>query len=82
MLIHRLQINEDGELLLDTLVKPPNAITNYLTKFSGITATMMKGVSVTLADVQKVISSLLPRDAILCGHSIENDLVALQMAHP
>ncbi|KAH7729921.1 exonuclease [Aphelenchoides avenae] len=75
-------MNEKGELLLDTLVKPHNEIRDYLTEHSGITKELLEGVTIRLADVQKAIRAILPDDAILCGHSIENDLRALQMSHP
>jgi RNA exonuclease 1 len=35
-----------------------------------------------LKDVQKQFCALLTDDAILCGHSLENDLLALQLSHP
>lgn len=75
-------MNEKGELLLDTLVKPHNPIRDYLTEHSGITKELLEGVNVRLADVQKAIRAILPDDSILCGHSIENDLRAMQMSHP
>ncbi|KAK6757319.1 hypothetical protein RB195_015255 [Necator americanus] len=75
-------IREDGSVVLDTLVKPKNEITDYLTKFSGITPKLMEPVTTTLEDVQAAICAVLPPDAILCGHSLEFDLRAMQMAHP
>ncbi|KAK6038295.1 exonuclease [Cooperia oncophora] len=33
-------------------------------------------------DVQAAMRTVLPPDAILCGHSLEFDLRAMQMAHP
>ena len=42
-----LQINEEGETLIDTLVKPHNKIVNYLTHKSGITEKMLAKVTVS-----------------------------------
>lgn len=75
-------VNINGEVVLDTLVKPFNKITNYLTEHSGITEKMLESCNVRLSEVQHAIRTILPRDAILCGHSIEFDLRALQMSHP
>ncbi|KAL6743384.1 hypothetical protein Aduo_016428 [Ancylostoma duodenale] len=75
-------IREDGSVVFDTLVKPKNEITDYLTKFSGITPALMEPVTTTVEDVQEAIRAVLPPDAILCGHSLEFDLRAMRMAHP
>ena len=40
---------------------------------------MLENVTTTLADVQKRLIDLLPPDAILLGHSLENDLRALKV---
>ncbi|XP_030278162.1 RNA exonuclease 5 isoform X2 [Sparus aurata] len=75
-------VDSDGECVMDELVKPPNRIINYLTRFSGITAAMLKPVTTTLRDVQVKLRKLLPSDAVLVGHSINNDLLALKLIHP
>ncbi|XP_054460153.1 RNA exonuclease 5-like isoform X2 [Anoplopoma fimbria] len=74
-------VDSDGNCLLDELVKPQNRILDYLTRFSGITAAMLRPITTTLRDVQVKLRKLLPSDAVLVGHSLNNDLVALKLIH-
>uniref|UniRef100_A0A8D3E2Y6 RNA exonuclease 5 n=1 Tax=Scophthalmus maximus TaxID=52904 RepID=A0A8D3E2Y6_SCOMX len=74
-------VDSDGNCVLDDLVKPETRILNYLTKFSGITAGMLGPITTTLADVQAKLKALLPRDAVLVGHSLNSDLKALKLIH-
>ncbi|KAI5116896.1 hypothetical protein M0805_004164 [Coniferiporia weirii] len=78
-----------GEILLDELVKPPKPITDYLTQWSGITEEMLRPVTTPLASARLALVSILTasrartgRTPILLGHSLENDLRALRLAHP
>lgn len=73
-------VDEFENTILDTLVKPEGRITDYVTRWSGITPDMMEGVTTTLGDVQKAIQSLLPPDAILVGHSLEHDLQVFEFS--
>ncbi|XP_051877898.1 RNA exonuclease 5-like [Pristis pectinata] len=75
-------VNTEGHCLMDELVKPDNQIFNYLTRFSGITWKMLVPVKTKLKDVQAMLRKILPHDAVLVGHSLNNDLKALQMIHP
>ncbi|RZF39636.1 hypothetical protein LSTR_LSTR001157 [Laodelphax striatellus] len=75
-------VDENYKTVYDTLVKPPNKITNYLTKFSGIDKKMMENVTKTLEDVQEDLRKLLPSDVILVGQSLNFDLIAMKMMHP
>ncbi|XP_075037433.1 RNA exonuclease 5 [Mixophyes fleayi] len=75
-------VDASGNSIMDELVKPDNPILNYKTRFSGITRKMLLPVKTKLKDVQHKLRRLLPPDAVLVGHSLHNDLQALQMIHP
>ncbi|XP_066598343.1 RNA exonuclease 5 isoform X2 [Prorops nasuta] len=75
-------IDEKLNIVYDTLVKPENEITDYLTRYSGITKEMLEDVTTTLEDVQQSLRKLLPPDAILVGQSLNSDLHTLRMMHP
>lgn len=75
-------VNEKYETVYESLVKPYNNIVDYLTKYSGITKTLLSNVTKRLEDVQQELRELLPPDAILVGQSLNIDLHALKMMHP
>lgn len=75
-------INERMEVMYESYVKPDNVITNYLTRYSGVTEQDLEQVTTKLEDVQASLRDILPADCILVGQSLNFDLKALKMMHP
>jgi RNA exonuclease 1 len=75
-------ITFDGEVVYDTFVMPSVPITDYVTRFSGVTKELLEGVKTTLEDVQKKFVEIVSSNDILVGHSLELDLNVLKIRHP
>ena len=48
-------VDSGGETVLDMLVKPPDAVTDYRTQRSGITEGLLRHITSTLADAQRAV---------------------------
>ena len=72
---------ESYETVLDTYVKPRRPVLDYLTRFSGITPTILQSTTIRIEQVQAFLLTLIKIDDICIGHSLENDLKALRLVH-
>lgn len=73
-------VDEDGAVLLDTLVKPAERVVDHLTQFSGIEPGSLSTVATSTDDARRMVLDLLEPGDILVGHSLECDLTALGLA--
>lgn len=74
-------VNFQGEVVFDEFVRPDAEITDYKTKFLGITEELLEGVTTTLRDIQDKILATVSATDVLIGHSLEHDLSILRMKH-
>ncbi|KAJ1893052.1 3'-5' exonuclease [Kickxella alabastrina] len=73
-------VNYYGHVVLDTFVKPTEAVTDYRTWVSGVRKSdLAKGRP--FKEVQEQVAELV-KDRVLVGHAIGNDLGALLFTHP
>ena len=54
---------------------------DYATRFSGITEEILRDVDTTLEQAQVALLGMLDAETVVVGHSLENDLAALKLAH-
>jgi RNA exonuclease 1 len=71
----------DGAVLLDILVAPEAEVTDYCTRWSGVTAETLVGVTARLADAQAAFLALVAAETLVVVHGGENDFKALCVAH-
>ncbi len=72
-------VDEDGNSAYESFVQPDNKILDFNSRFSGVKAEDLVGVTTSLRDVQAILMSMFSSDTILCGHSLESDLKALKV---
>lgn len=70
-------VGPNRSVLLDVLVKPEGQVTDYLTRYSGITEDHLRNVSRTRQEALDLLLSLMHSETVLVGHGLYNDLSAL-----
>jgi len=74
-------VDVEGNTLMNHHVKPRREIICYYTKWSGVSAETLNGVTRRVEDIQDELRRWITNKTILVGHSLENDLKALQIIH-
>ncbi|KAG7665462.1 uncharacterized protein J8A68_001150 [[Candida] subhashii] len=74
-------IDFNGTVVFDKFVKPAQEITDYVTKYSGITEEKLRDVTTTLSDIQQLFQSTVYKQDILIGHSLDSDLNVMKIKH-
>ncbi|KAK7941578.1 ribonuclease H-like protein [Apiospora aurea] len=78
-----------GEILIDRPVQPAGRVCNWRTKYSGMTLAKLKAAQQTAGavlphwrDARALLLGYMDSETVLVGHSVENDLQMLRLAHP
>lgn len=74
-------IDFDGNVVFDELVKPVEEITDYVTKYSGITKELLQDVNTSIEQIQQLFLETVFQEDILVGHSLESDLRVMKIVH-
>lgn len=74
------QVNNEGNVVLDTFVAPKEAVVDYRTWVSGVRPQDLVGAP-SLEEVQQRASELL-QGRVIVGHSISKDFKVLMLSHP
>ena len=75
-------LNSRGKKLFDECVLyPEEDIIDYCTQYSGLTDADILFATYTFEEVRDYVLSIISEDTIVVGHSVENDLKVLKIAH-
>jgi RNA exonuclease 4 len=64
----------DFQVILDIVVKPDKPVISYLTALTGLTQDIIDSKGVSLPDAVQQLRGCLPRDAVLVGQNILQDV--------
>ena len=70
-----------GAQLYDSFVRPKEAVTDYRSGVSGVTAELLRGGARPFERVQRDAAELM-LGRVLVGHAVRHDLDALMLGHP
>ena len=75
-------VNAEGDVMLDVYVMPELPVIDYVTEYSGITASVLAThQSITLAQAQIAFLRIVSSETIVVGHSPDADTKALRVVH-
>lgn len=74
-------VDAAGHTALDVYCRPDSPVVDYCTQYSGVDESVLQAIDTTLAQVQATFLSLVGAEDILVGHSLDNDLRVLKIAH-
>ena len=76
-------INDVARVVYEAFVKPPFPVIDYNTRFSGLTAEMLRNITRTRREVQAVLLNMFSADTILIGtcDSLRGLLLILLVNH-
>ncbi|XP_065075580.1 RNA exonuclease 4 [Ochlerotatus camptorhynchus] len=73
-------VNERGEVVLDSYVKPQKTVIDFRTEISGIRPELMESGQ-DFSSVRETVKLLL-HGRVLVGHALKNDMLVLNLRHP
>ena len=71
-------VAEDGQVILDTYVRPTQAITDYVTDFSGITYAHIKNAPSLESIMERIKKILLAKWVV--GHTVKKDIEVCKLS--
>jgi len=75
-------LDETDQLVIDVLVRAESEVTDYNTRFSGITREMFETQnSVSFDEAIEMLKLYVSKTTIIIGHGLENDLTVLRLVH-
>jgi len=75
-------VDYEGNVLLDKFVRPEEAVTDYRSHITGITAATLQRPGVLKEATARRIVSEIIEGKIVVGHALNNDFEALVLSHP
>lgn len=74
-------VNGNGEVVLDEFVNPRGYITDYRTRWSGITPRLIRKYGKPFEEIQQKVYDII-KNRIVIGHALQNDFSVLFLDHP
>jgi RNA exonuclease 1 len=81
-LVRLTVLDHRDQLVFDVLVRPESEITDFNSRFSGITKDMFEmQLTVSFEEAIEMLKYYVSRTTIIIGHGLENDLNVLRLIH-